>query len=86
MQLRIRLPDDVASELAALSPRQRARVVAILLRAQLVGVAPKDLVAVHRNLQLLGHLLNQSLRASHGKHPNAAVVEGCVNLLKKLTK
>lgn len=86
MQIRIRIPDDVAIELAALSPRARARVVALLVRTQMVGVAPKDLVSVHRNLQLLGHLLNQSLKASHGKLPNAAVVEGCVNLLNKLTK
>lgn len=69
-----------------LSPRARARVVSLVMRAQMTNVAAADLVAAHRNLQQVGHLMNQSLRVSYGKLANVAAVEACVKLLKELTK
>jgi len=86
MQLRVRIPDDLASELAGLSPRARARVVALIMHGHLMGVKATDLLAVHRNLVLVGHLLNQSLRVSHGKIADEAAVVRCVDLLKGLTR
>ncbi len=86
MQIRVRLPDDLAKDLAGLSPRARARVVSLVFRGQTTGVAMVDLVAVHRNLQLLGHLLNQSLKASYGQAANREAVENCVKILKELTR
>ena len=86
MQIRVRIPDDFAKQLAELSPRARARVVSLVMRAQMTGVAAADLVATHRNLQLVGHLLNQSLKASRGTVANREAVESCVNLLKGLTR
>jgi len=86
MQIRVRIPDDLATELIVLSPRARSRVVAIVVRSQMAGLKATDLVATHRNLQLLGHLMNQSLRVSHGRLADVAAVEACVKLLKVLTR
>ena len=86
MQLRVRIPDELAKDLAGLSPRARARVIALVMRGQFVGVKAADLVATHRNLVLVGHLLNQSLRASNGKLANVEAVGQCVDLLKGLTR
>jgi len=85
-QLRIRLPGDLAQELGGLSPRARARVITLIMRGQMAGVKAVDLVAVHRNLVLVGHLLNQSLRSSNGKLANVMAVGQCVDLLKGLTR
>jgi len=85
-QLRIRLPAAAAGELTALPPRQRARVVSLVLNAQLAGVQAADLVQVHRNLVAVGHLLNRSLRVSRGLVANVVAVEECVELVKGLTR
>jgi len=76
----------MALELSQLPPRARGRAVSLLLQARMAGVEVSELLAVHKNLVTVGHLLNRSLRVSRGQVANVVAVERCVELLKGLTR
>ena len=86
MRIRIRIPDDVGSRLAALLPTLRAHVVATVLGAHTKGVDLAELLGTRRELVRLGTLLNQSLRTSRGLMADPAAVERAAEIVSALVK
>ncbi len=83
VQIRVRLPRDIASQWLELPPSSRAKAVALVLRSA-ATIDLNALVGMRRELANLGTLLSQSLRINRGSYVNEHLLKECVDLLQSL--
>ena len=84
LQVRLRLPPDIAWKLRSLPIPLRNQVVAVMLRAQADKIDLLSLVSMRRELSSLGTLINQSLRTSWGRETDQEAVTRVVSKLQEL--
>jgi hypothetical protein len=84
LQLRLRLPSDIVTQLRGVPIPVRNQLVALMLRAQIHKIDLPELIAMRKELVSLGTLINQSLRSSWGRETHREAAKAVVVKLQTL--